>query len=259
MSTGLNIELIKARLNQLQSANKRSSTTWKPKPGKTIIRILPSKFNPETPFIEMYFHYGLLNNRSYLSPISFGRPDPIEEFADKLKTAGSKTEWELGKKLEAKMRTFAPVIVRDEEDQNVRFWGFGKQVYEELLSSMADPDYGNIIDPHNGRDITVEFKTAKELDAMYPKTTVRVKPIQSAISDDRALLDKWLDEQPEITELYPELSYDELAEVLEKYLNPTEEPDGTTTAVESSSPVTQEELKASAASVDNFDEIFKDD
>jgi len=42
------------------------------------------------------------------------------------------------------MRTFAPVIVRGEESQGVKFWGFGKTVYQELLSIIADPDYGDI-------------------------------------------------------------------------------------------------------------------
>ena len=83
------------------------------------------EFNKDNPFIELFFHYNL-NNRSYLSPISFGRPDPIEEFAQKLKGSGNKEDYQLSKKLEAKMRTFAPVIVRGEESQGVKFWGFGK-------------------------------------------------------------------------------------------------------------------------------------
>ena len=75
-------------------------------PGKTQIRIVPYEFNKDNPFIELFFHYNL-NNRSYLSPISFGRPDPIEEFAQKLKGSGNKEDYQLSKKLEAKMRTFA--------------------------------------------------------------------------------------------------------------------------------------------------------
>ena len=57
------------------------------------------------------------------------------------------------------MRTFKPVIVRGEESEGVKFWGFGKTAYQELLSIIIDPDYGDITDPKNGRDITLEFKT----------------------------------------------------------------------------------------------------
>ena len=155
----MDINAVKKRLAQLEATNTRTTNLWKPQPGKSQIRIVPYKLNPDTPFIELFFHYDL-GGKSYLSPVSFGRPDPIEEFADKLKSSGNREDWRLGKKLEAKLRTFAPVVVRSEEQEGVKFWGFGKTVYQELLSVIADPDYGDIADPINGRDVVVEFKTA---------------------------------------------------------------------------------------------------
>ena len=187
------------RLNQLQTTNNRTSSLWKPQPGKTQIRIVPYEFNKDNPFIELFFHYNL-NNRSYLSPISFGRPDPIEEFAQKLKASGNKEDYQLSKKLEAKMRTFAPVIVRGEESQGVKFWGFGKTVYQELLSIIADPDYGDITDPVNGRDVVVEFISAEESGASFPTTKIRVKPNQTPISDEPEILEK-VKEQQDIREI----------------------------------------------------------
>ena len=217
----MDLNAIKKRLSQLQTTNNRTSSLWKPQPGKTQIRIVPYSFNKDNPFIELFFHYNL-NNRSYLSPISFGRPDPIEEFAQKLKGSGSKEDYQLAKKLEAKMRTFAPVVVRGEERQGVRFWGFGKTVYQELLSIIADPDYGDITDPVNGRDVVVEFITAEESGASFPKTNIRVKPNQTAISDDPDVLEL-VKTQQEISEIYQELSYDDLTEVLNNWLNPSED------------------------------------
>jgi hypothetical protein len=161
-----------------------------------------------------------LNNKTYLSPITYGRPDPIEEFAQKLKTSGNREEYQMARKLEAKMRTFAPVIVRGEESQGVRFWGFGKTVYQELLSVIADPDYGDITDPVSGRDVSVEFITAEESGASFPKTSIRVKPNQTPISEDKAQLEGLLDNQKDINELYQELSYEELTNVLNQWLNP---------------------------------------
>ena len=215
----MDINSIRKRLNQLQTTSNRTSNLWKPQPGKQIIRVLPYKHNKDNPFIELFFHFGL-NNKTYLSPITFGRPDPIEEFAQKLKTSGNREEYQMARKLEAKMRTFAPVIVRGEEGQGVRFWGFGKTVYQELLSVIADPDYGDITDPINGRDVLVEFKTAEEIGASFPKTTIRVKPNQTPIVEDKAKLEGILDNQKDITELYQELSYEELTDVLNQWLNP---------------------------------------
>jgi hypothetical protein len=251
----MDLSAIKKRLNQLQTTNTRTSSLWKPQPGKTQIRIVPYAFNKDNPFIELFFHYNL-NNRSYLSPISFGRPDPIEEFAQKLRGSGSKEDYQLSRKLEAKMRTFAPVIVRGEEKQGVKFWGFGKTVYQELLSIIADPDYGDITDPVNGRDVVVEFLSAEETGASFPKTNIRVKPNQTPISDDPAVLEV-VKKQQDITEIYQELSYDDMTEILNEWLNPKEDAkeEESTTKVDT---VVSSELEKSKVSntSEAFDDLF---
>ena len=214
----MDLNAIKNRLRQLQTTNNRTSNLWKPSPGSQVVRIVPYKFNADNPFIELYFHYDL-GGKNYLSPISFGRPDPIEEFAQKLKSTGSKDDYRLGRKIEAKMRTFAPVMVRGEETQGVKFWGFGKTVYQELLSIIADPAYGDITDPVNGRDVAVEFKTAEETGKSFPSTSIRVKPNQTPITEDASVLESIKETQKNITEIYQERSYDELTQALNDYLN----------------------------------------
>ncbi len=248
----MDISSIRKRLNQLQTTNNRTSNLWKPQPGKQIIRVLPYKHNKDNPFIELFFHFGL-NNKTYLSPISFGRPDPIEEFAQKLKTSGNREEYQMARKLEAKMRTFAPVIVRGEETQGVKFWGFGKTVYQELLSVIADPDYGDITDAINGRDVSVEFITAEESGASFPKTSIRVKPNQSPIVEDKAQLENLLENQKDITELYQEKTYEELTEVLNEWLNPSDSTEET--KEEAPASVVQSSTKVEDASA-AFDELF---
>ena len=250
----MDLNSIKKRLNQLQTTNNRTSSLWKPQPGKTQIRIVPYALNKDNPFIELFFHYNL-NNRSYLSPISFGRPDPIEEFAQKLKASGSKEDYQLSKKLEAKMRTFAPVVVRGEEKQGVKFWGFGKTVYQELLSIIADPDYGDITDPVNGRDVVVEFISAEESGASFPKTNIRVKPNQTPISDEPEILER-VKSQQDIKEIYQELSYDDLTDVLNEWLNPSEEDSKEEETTESVSASEISSAKSVSNTGDAFDELF---
>jgi hypothetical protein len=184
------------------------------------VRIVPYKFNKDIPFIELYFHYNI-NNKTYLSPMSFGRPDPIVEFAEKLKRTGDTDDWKAGKKMEPKLRTFVPVIVRGKESEGVKFWGFGKTVYQDILGYIADPDYGDITDPMTGRDIVLEVMSAEESNASYPTTTIRVKPATTKLADTPEQIQQLLDGQKEITELYSELSYAELKSVLENWLNPS--------------------------------------
>ncbi len=223
----LNFDQIRKNLAALQNpnGNKKMNLIWKPKPGKQIVRIVPYKFNPGNPFIELKFHYNI-NGKTYLSPDSFGRPDPIVEFANRLKKTGSKDDWQMGRKMEPKMRTFAPVIVRGEEAEGVKFWGFGKTVYQEIGALILDGEYGDITDVADGRDITVEFKTAEEAGKSFPVTTIRPRPNTSpAVDPTNQTLVASLNNQVDITELFPELSYDELKEVMDQWLNPEEEDD----------------------------------
>jgi len=245
----MDLDAIKSRLNQLQ--NTQTNAFWKPQPGKSQIRIVPYKFDKNNPFSELFFHYSLVPNKTVLSPLSYGRPDPVQQFADKLKSTGNKDEWIQGKRIEPKMRTFVPVVVRGEESEGVKFWGFGKTVYQELLGIIADPDYGDISDSLTGRDIVVERQTPAEAGNQYGKTTIRVKPNVTALSEDSDQLQRLLDEQPNLTELYNEPTYDELKEHLSGFLNPSDSTEETTEK--------EPEMVASEGSSnveDDFDKLF---
>lgn len=266
----LDLAKIKSRLDTLKNNTTKSTALWKPQ-GKQTIRIVPYSHNPENPFIELLFHYNM-NGKTYLSPSTFGRPDPIVEFANKLKKSGSKEEWKQGRALEPKLRTYVPVLVRGQESEGVKFWGMGKQVYQELLAIIADPDYGDITDLKTGRDITVEFKTAEETGKSFPETTIRVKPNTSVAFDlNDANVKEKVKNQKNVTELFPELTYEELAAVMDTWLNASEaNPDGeavpeTTETVEETTtkPVQSATTKAavkpnttSKTIADEFNDLF---
>ena len=247
----MDLDAIKSRLNQLQ--NTQTNAFWKPQPGKSQIRIVPYLHDKNNPFSELFFHYSLVPNKTVLSPLSYGRPDPVQQFADKLKSTGNKDEWIQGKRIEPKMRTFVPVVVRGEESEGVKFWGFGKTVYQELLGIIADPDYGDISDSLTGRDIVVERQTPAEAGNQYGKTTIRVKPNVTALSEDSDQLTRLLDEQPELKELYQEPTFDELKSHLSNFLNPSDNA-GSETPTESEPEMVTTE--ASSNVEDDFDKLF---
>lgn len=217
----MDLSQVKKRLNKFQNTQKKTDLQWKPEFGKNQIRIVPWKENPNFPFIELLFHYGF-NNKTYLSPKSFNRPDPIVEFAEKLKSSGDKEDWKQGRSLEPKLRTFVPIIVRGKENEGVKFWGFGKTVYEEILAYCADDEIGDIEHPMKGRDLTVEY-IKPEAGQSYPTTRVRPKMSTSKLHDDVDKMKELLENQPNISDLYDELSYDELKSILESYLSPSDE------------------------------------
>jgi len=253
----LNLDAIKAKLNQLNNTDNRKQNLWKPEPGKTKVRIVPYVHRKENPFIELYFHYDIAK-RSMLSPISFGNPDPIVEFADKLKNTGDKEDWLAGRKIEPKMRTYVPVIVRGKESEGVKFWGFGRTIYTELLSIISDPDYGDITDLMSGHDIDVEF-TPAEAAGQYPKTAIRVKPNVTPATEDKDVAQK-ITSQSKITDIFPEPTYEELENALKEWMNPSDSDDAdvnTNTSdsntVETSA-TTSQEKKTDVA--DAFNDLF---
>ena len=246
----MDINAIKSRLNQLQTTTSTKNSFWKPEPGKTQIRIVPYKFNKDNPFQELFFHYQF-ENKTMVSPVTYGRPDPINEFSTKLKSTGVKDDWIQGKRLEPKMRTYAPVVVRGQESEGVKFWGFGKTVYQELLSIIADPDYGDITDAINGRDITVEKMTPAEAGNQYGKTTIRVKPNMTPLTEDKEQLKSMIESQVDINTLYNEPTYDELKEVLDRYMNPESQEE------ETEEESTTEPVATTVSDAgDAFDELF---
>lgn len=255
----INLAALKQKLQQMQQSNQGggsrvSDHIWKPPVGKSQVRIVPYAYDKSNPFIELYFHYEI-GKRTMLSPTSFGRPDPIVEFAEKLKRTGDKDEWKMGKKIEPKFRVYVPVIIRGQESEGVKFWSFGKQIYTELLSVIADPDYGDISDLMNGRDITIEH-IAPEKEGAFPTFTVRVKPNTSPATTDEAVAKMIVDGQKDIKELFTEPTYAEMQEALAKWLDPNNQPtvDGTKPA---GKPVTGSPTASSTSEVASaFDALF---
>ena len=251
----IDLNAIRNRLNTLQTKVTKTDNLWKPQPGKQQIRILPYTHNTSNPFIELYFHFGF-GGKNIISPSSFGEADPLLEFAEKLKATGNRDDYQLSRKLTPKMRTYVPVLVRGEESEGVKFWGFGKNVYQELLGFFADPDYGDLTDPVNGRDVTVEFKTAAELGKSYPETYIRVKPNTTPISEDSNVLAAVKD-QIELPGMFKRKTYEEMEGMLKEWLETGEVSDQKEQPIaETSQPTTS---TAPASNVkDAFDDLFND-
>lgn len=224
-----NIQKLADRLREIEAGEKASEFSkllWKPKEGLQTVRIVPYKFNPDSPFIELKFYYKV-GGKNYLAPCTFGKPDPILEAIEALRASGSNEEKEIANKLSPVTRTYAPVIVRGEEELGVRFWGFGVQVYKQLLKLMTNPDWGNIDSLTDGTDLDVEFhKESKKKNSKgqsFPETNIVPKRNKSYVVDPtrRDLMEK-IKDQVDILTIFPLKSYDELKEAVEKWLNPSD-------------------------------------
>ena len=260
----IDMDAIRRKLGQLSGANSKRNIMWRPEEGEeTTVRLIAYPNNDGQPFKELMFYYNIGNNPGLLAPYQFGKPDPIQELINKLRDDGSKESYELAKKLYPKMRCFAPVIVRGEEDKGVRLWAFGKQLYQSLLNYMLDEDYGDITDVSEGNDIRVNcFKAPGK---MWATTEVRPRPKSTPLAESSDDVQKWTKNIPSVDDLYDLKSYEELERIVNAWLNgDDEENTGTTRGGPSNNQETQAPASSSSSEssvtskYSSLDDAFKD-
>ena len=276
----MNIDLIKSKLEALQPQSKKkeyekvdySKVYWKPKSeGKYQIRIVPSKFNPDWPFQEVQIHYGFSKFPLYALS-NWGEKDPIVEFAKELRKTNESKNWKLAKQIDPKMRYFAQVLVRGEEDMGVRLWEFGKNIYQQFLNIAEDEDYGDYTNVANGFDFTVNVEKG-DMNGRDVLKIVSVSPKrkESPLSENASVVEGWLENQNNILDLQKPFKkdFDALKQTLQNFLNPEEEEDEIVSenASDFDSDLKEEPKsnyslstkKDTKTSVDKFDEMFEDD
>jgi hypothetical protein len=221
----MDLNAIKKRLNDFQNQANNSGggqrqLFWKPSVGKQLIRVAPNKYNKDFPFTEMRFYYGIGSKRVMASPSNWGEKDPIMEFAKQLRGTNDKENWRLAKKLDPKTRIFAPVVVRGQEDEGVKLWQFGKEVYQEFLNMAADDEIGDFTDIAGGRDIKLSTVGPETNGTPYNKTSIGPSLKTSPIHTDAALVEKLINDQADPMKVFKPLSYDEMKAALQEFLTP---------------------------------------
>jgi len=269
----MDLNEIRNRLNAMQSKaapknSERKNVFWKPSVGKQVVRVVPSAANKSNPFTEMFFYYGI-GNKVMASPTNWGDKDPIAEFAKQLRQTSDKDNWRLAKKLDAKLRIFAPVIVRGEENEGVKLWQFGKELYMEFLNLADNEDVGDFTDPVSGRDITITTVGPEVTGTSYNKSTIMPKIKESSLSEDASDVASWLENQPNPLEVFKRYSFDEIKSALQEWLAPEEAEEGDIIDDEkeeeeviAATPQKNYSLKTPAAKVskaDQFDSLFEED
>jgi len=273
----MDLSKIKNRLDNLNQASKPKSTEkkdytliyWKPKSeGKFQIRFVPSKLNKDNPFQEIFMHYGI-GKFPIVALTNWGENDPVVEFSKKLRTSSDSENWRLAKQLDPKMRVFAPVIVRGEEEKGVRLFEFSKTLYMELLSVADDEDYGDFTDINQGFDFVVT--ATKVQDRPGFGLSLRPKPKQTPLSDNADTIKTWLENQPILLEERFKYTYDKLKEELQTFISGGEEQEDTiisepASGFEDDSPAKEEKKftlstqgTPKKAKSEEFDSLFEDD
>lgn len=226
---GINISAMQKKLDKLNNKGKSTSESafWKPEDGAHEIRVLPTPDGD--PFKEFWFHYNVGNQSIMCPKRNFGEECAICEFATKLFKEGEPESVASAKELFVRQRFCSPVLVRGNEKDGVKIWSYSKTVYEELLKTVLDPDYGDITDLENGFDMKVD--KGKKNGARFSTMTVKPKPKSSTMCKGLGTQEckDLLDSIPDFSTLFTRMSTKEVQAVLDKHLA---EPDEASVGVE---------------------------
>ena len=213
---GIDLSKMRAKHAALSSRGGDSNDYfWKPDEGTHQVRLVCPEGGD--PFFEAYYHYGMgaEGKTTVLSPRTFGSDDPIAEWGTRLWNEGTDSSKEAAKRFWPKMRVFAPIVVRGEEDRGVRWWGFSRTTYQALLDVVLDPEYGDITDTEKGTDIRIDY--GKKSGQSYPTTDVRPMRRTSKLGESDTQINDLLKSVVAVSEVFEKTTY----ETCERVLNET--------------------------------------
>lgn len=214
---GLDMEKMKKRMMRMNGSSETKNMFWKVPMGESVIRLVSL---PDGDFVrDFHLHYGL--GRGFLCPKrNYDEECPVCEFASKLFKQGTESKEQedinMAKKLFAKHRFYSPVLVRGEEELGIRWWSYGKTVYERLMGLVMNPDYGDITHEKQGTDLVITY--SKSGGKIFPETTVDPKRLPTSLLEDENEIVSLLDSIPDLMEVLDRKTTQEAKEMLDKHL-----------------------------------------
>ena len=245
-----NLDKMRARLAELDNPDKNSggkktyaedTTMWKLptlEEGAKHVRLLPG--TDGDPFRTIQIHYDLAKMQ-FRSLKDSGETDPVEQAAQdvwnewrKAKDAGDTTEQKrlvdtYIKKMKARPRHFAQIVVRGEEEKGAKVWSHSDTQNAEIVRKFMHADYGDLADPKDGYDIIVTPKKSgkvmpngKVLEVEY---SLDFRAKSTPLAKTEAEREKILSTRHDIDQVLNDKfykSYDEVKDIVEAFLSAVE-------------------------------------
>lgn len=208
----LNMDKLKKKSEDL-SRSGGGADYDKLQPGKNVRRVLPPKGDRDVFWSEGYVHFQVgpegKSTVTCLETYGQGKKCPICQYVEQLKK-GSKADKQLADRIRRTRRMYINVINRDSEDDTPKVLPVGKTILQPLIDLICDPDYGDITDFEEGRDITIT-KSGKGLNTEY---SVIAKPKPSVASEE--MTEEELQEAlPDLDALFIKKTPQEIQDILD--------------------------------------------
>ena len=211
----INMDLMKEKFNRLNDKDNRADgpMNWKPQHGDQDIRIVPTEDGD--PFREFWVHYRIGSNRPFLCPKkNSGEDCPVCNFAWELYNEG---DTKTAKELLPTQRFASPVVVRGETNE-VKVWSYSKRIYEELLSYVMNPEYGDVTDVGGGVDFTLTYD-AEAAKNRQLATRITPRRTSSPLDSEDSVVKSILSSVPDLSEKFEKVSSEGVRNIFEVFIN----------------------------------------
>lgn len=172
--------------------------------GRWVVRMLPAHPSREGVFFLKNFEAFNVgpNNKKIIPPGQFGLPDPLADELQKLKALGDKASLKRVSAMVSKKRVHIWIIIRSftptgaqapltvnpktgvaYEAAGPHLWSVSGFHFTGVIAILNDPDYGNIVHPVTGRDLTIDYLPKEETKDGFPSYSFRAKPNVTELGD----------------------------------------------------------------------------
>ena len=221
----LNLDAIRKKVAQLngERGNQDGPKVWKGYGvlGEHRLRIVPWSDLPEGEVFKERLVYFKIGRSWITSPKSFGKHDPIDEFAKSLWQSGKEEDKALAKKLFPQLKICAAVVDRNAEDEGVQLFIMDKKQAADVLGFILDADYGDVTDIHAGYDLKLKVKETDKVwnGKKVKEMKIECSPKPSPLSTDPKKVEAWTTSLPDVDTYYKQKTTEEIKTQFEDWLN----------------------------------------
>lgn len=210
----LSLDKVTKKSADLKKSGNYNTDYDKLEKGKNVRRVLPPKGDNDVFWSEGFLHFGLGSDGkktvTCLETYGEGKKCPICQYVEELKKSKNKEDKQLADRIRRVKRTYIAVLNRDAEEEKPLVLPVGQTIMKQIVDLICDPDYGDITDFEEGRDITIT-KSGSGLNTEY---SVIAKPKTTVASEDFTAEE--LDEElPDLDALFVRKSPEELQAILD--------------------------------------------
>lgn len=174
-----NMAAVQAARDEIDKGSGSKTPMIKWEEGLYRLRLLPAPEGDELPWREVQVSFGVGPNQKVLVPRKqYGlEPDPLMERVDFLAKRKDKASQEELKQINPKRRFKMIVLNRDDEEAGPQLMDLNVMVMKDLLKFFADPEFGDLADPAEGRDLKITYiPKEKSATKKFPTWEVVVSP-----------------------------------------------------------------------------------